>query len=210
MRIKGDNEVISMACKLFNGTNGFGEQSIWLEQMDDKSRIGIKYKDPSIVKEMQEVGLVKIEDEKEVVEEGRFIFPTNIKRFHRFLISFKRKDIIDFVMKNKTFRWGSLIIKPNANFEYDNVKSDKKFYFNTQIRCFLGYIFLLDSVSYEEFGELFGKTISTNEGQTMSEIIRKIKNKSVKELIKFGMDEKQANRIFHPNRGKGYFLESFD
>lgn len=210
MRINGNTEVITMACKIFNETNGLGEQKIWIGPMTDKSRTETKYKDPSIVKEMREISLIKIEDEEDSTEAGRFMFQTNVKRFHRFLISFERRNLIDFVMKNKTLRWGPLIIKPDGSFIYNGIKSENKFYFDTQVRRLIGYLFLLNSVSYDELGQLFGKTISPNEGQKMSDVIRKIKNKSVKELINFGMDEKQADKIFHSNRGRGYSLESFD
>lgn len=210
MRINGNTEVVTMACKIFNETNGFGEQRIWIGPTTDKSRTEIKYKEPSTIREMKEIGLIEIKNEEDSVEVDRFIFQTNMKRFHRFLISFERKNLIDFVMKNKTFRWGPLTIKPDGSFIYDGVKSENKFYFDTQVRRLIGYLFLLGSVSYNEFGQLFEKTISPKEGQKMSDVIRKIKSKSVTELINFGMDKKQANRFFHPNRGIGYSLESFD
>jgi hypothetical protein len=203
-----NEEVLEIISYLFYNTDGWKKQTMWIGDFKDKSRNGLKYKDPNSIELMKKKKLIKIEKEVDWSDKGLVMVENIWTTYHYYLVSFNRKKLIEYLIDNTVLKWGELTIYPNGVFEFKDKKSNK-FKFTSQAKRFVGYLMFLGKVSNKMFAEFYKLEINKRAGQTIEDRIRKIKFNAVKELKKYDFFSDYAEKMILPDRNYGYFLSDY-
>jgi hypothetical protein len=209
MKIKENAGVTELVWHLFKLTDSWDMQEVWLSHVDDKSRDEPKYKNKWDVYKMRDNGLININKEEDLVSKGKFIFETDITKYHCFNITFERTKLLDYLIKLRPLRWGKLTINTDDTIEFDGVRRKELYTSSNKARRLVKYLIFLKYVSFYELGKILD--ITTSGEQTIEERIRKLKLSAKNELVgvKFKIPRKYAEKMLRSERGQGYSLEEF-
>lgn len=208
-----NEEILEIVKYLFNHTFSWDKLQIEIYNDKDQLRSGLKYKDELTIRQMGDMGIFSdVSYKREPVWLLSYENVTNLVSYQCFTVTYKKIDLLQYLISNIDFEVGKIQIKKNGDIFVNDKKKKNIFKADTQPRQFIAYLAICKKVSYDDFGRLFDvyvdkDILNINERKKIiKDGVKKIKDDVVVELKKYGLSKTYIDKLIVSITNWGYKL----